>query len=441
MDIQACFNRFIGMNELIQTTDRVLLAVSGGRDSMLMTRLFLESPYTFAIAHCNFKLRGEESDADEALVRNFAEQHNIKLFVKHFDTESFAKRNKISIQMAARDLRYAWFSSFLQKGAFQKIAIAQHHNDQIETVFVNLLRGTGIKGLHGIATKKEEIIRPLLFLTANDVKEAVNKYEVPYRDDMSNFSTDYLRNKIRLDIIPQFEALHPQFEDIMASNIERFSEEAQLLDRLVHAHRKELFVTDGGYIKINKEELSRHIGDIALIYQLFRPFGYSKSVLNDMIRSWDSNPGAVFSSPHYQLLLDRDYVFLRSKIRFEADEIIIQEGDDSVVWLGKRIKIIQEVDKVLLRSHDIAQLDRDKVVFPLKVRIWKKGDYFCPLGMQGKKKISDFLISQKIPLFEKESITVLTNGNGDIMWVIGYRIDNRYKMTESTRKVIKFVYQ
>ncbi|TJZ61185.1 tRNA lysidine(34) synthetase TilS [Sphingobacterium olei] len=433
------FKSYCFDNELFAEGDRILLAVSGGRDSMLMVTLFLKVQINIEIAHCNFGLRGQESDGDESLVRVFAQQHGIPFHVKKFDTVSYAEMHKISIQMAARDLRYGWFNDLARELDCRYIAVAQHKNDHIETVLLNLARGTGLQGLQGIKPKRDNIIRPLLFLTAAEVSSVAEELKVPFRDDSSNFSTKYARNKIRLDIIPQFESLNADFIDTMDKNIQRFQENYVLLQSFINPLRSQLFETDaGGGWKIKKEDLSRQ--SMPLLYALFEPFGFSIMTLQDLLKALTSNAesGRIFESNKYQLLLDRTYVLLKKKDRL-ATELDVSEDATVINWLDKTFEILLSEHTEICPDVQVAQIDYNRLIFPLKVRSWKEGDTFYPLGMQGKKKLSDYFVDRKVSLFDKKAIPIWVNGNGEIIWISGYRLDDRYKITDNTQKVLTLV--
>lgn len=437
------FKEYIIDHQLIKDEEKVLLAVSGGRDSMLMSWLFAQTSYNVSIAHCNFNLRGQESDMDEQLVSDFCEHNNIKLHVKRFDTIEYANEHKISIQMAARELRYDWFQKLARDEGYDLIAVAQHHNDQIETIFVNLLRGTGIRGMHGIIPKRGNIIRPLLFLTADEVSEYLHKFDIPFRDDKSNFSTDYIRNKIRLQLIPVIREIKPDFEEVMAKNINWFQEEEEIYERLLQRERDRYFIEKGSYIYVHKDILDAFQSNLAFLYQLFRPYRFSKNVLQDLLDNKHSQTGLVFNSPTHSLLLNRsDLVIREIKGREEGGlEVFVTEGAEYICSQHHFIRFATVDSLQVLFDQNTACVDVDKLQFPLKVRKWMQGDYFYPLGMTGRKKVSDFLVDNKVNLFDKEKVEVLLNGNGDIMWIIGMRLDNRYKVDEKTKKVCKFVIQ
>jgi tRNA(Ile)-lysidine synthase len=430
---------YIEKEHLLMPHDKILLTVSGGKDSMLMAHLFAKAGYTIAIAHCNFQLRGSESDADEALVRKFATENNVPIYVKHFDTKIYAKDHQISIQMAARELRYTWFEKLRHELQFDRIAVAQHLNDHIETVLLNLSRGTGLQGLQGIFPIRERIIRPLLFLKASEIEHFVNMYGIAYRDDQSNFSTKYARNKIRIDIIPHFKKLQPDFELVFEQNINHFKESYQLLQQFVEPIRRKLFYPiDEGW-GVRKEDLEPYIDNLPLLYELFSAFNFSKPVLSDLQQAWTRESGRIFQSDAYHMLLDRNELFIREKEFISPDEALITSETSTVEWKQYCFHADVSADLAIVKANEVAKLDYDVLVFPLTIRSWKVGDSFYPLGMEGRKKLSDFFINKKISLFEKENIPIVVNGNGDILWVANYRMDNRYKITANTKKVLTLV--
>jgi len=442
MSIVQRLIHFIQEKRLLAKSDRILLAVSGGKDSMLMAKLFHDMGRECIIAHCNFQLRAEHSDKDEELVREYALQLGFPVFVKQFDTEHYASENKISIQMAARELRYAWFEELRQEQECSVIAIAQHANDHIETVLLNLTRSTGLQGLLGIHAKRDNIIRPILFMKAEEVEHEVGRLEVPYRDDQSNFSTKYARNKIRLEIIPKFKEIQPDFESILEQNIKHFEESFQFIQHEVSLKRAKLFHEEGQYIKVNKDELRKYIHSPYFLFELFRPFGFARNIIEDLISVFDHGMGQLFESPTHELLLDRVELIVRKKAGGKIKEQVLNSIDSDInEILGKRFSINDNEPFQISEDKFRAQVDMDKLSFPLTIRSWKTGDSFKPLGMSGSKKLSDYFIQEKLNRFEKDRVPVLVNADGSLIWVIGMRLDNRFKVTENTKKVLTLVYK
>ena len=444
MDLVHRFQRYMQETLDISVDDNVLLAVSGGRDSMLMTHLFLRSGYSCIIAHCNFHLRGRDADLDEQLVREFAEQHNVPCFVRHFQTNDYAQEYGLSTQMAARELRYAWFDELRIQQNTQWVAIAQHQDDHIETVLLNLTRGTGLQGLQGILPKRGKIIRPLLFLSSAEITACIQQLQIPFRDDQSNFSTKYARNKVRLEIMPKFREISPEFDTIMQENIVHFQEANDLLQSFIFPIRAELFVTEGNLIRISKLKLQPYLHRLPLLFELFKPYGFSKNILADVQANWYSESGKIFHASHYELLLDRDDLWLKVKVdEFYPHNTLEIPADSSVFSFGGKLFEGSIVEDTAIRpSENVLQVDFDRLKFPLRLRFWEEGDYFYPIGMGGKrKKLSDYFVQKKIGRYEKQTIPILINGNGDIVWIVDYRADNRYRITKSTKKVFTLVYK
>jgi len=435
------FRSFIELNKLFKPTDKVLLAVSAGKDSVLMAHLFNEAKFIFGIAHCNFKLRGDESDADEEFTRKLAEQVKAEFYTTTFDTKAFAKNNKISIQMAARQLRYDWFEKIRQAHEYDYIALAQHQNDTIETVLLNLVRGTGIAGLHGILPKRGTLIRPLLFIGRDEINMIISENNLAYREDSSNTSVKYARNKIRLEVVPKLKELNPYLEETFENNSRRFKDLEDFLNLQVQTLKKELFqVSPSGEIRIQLEQLKALSPLALLLYELFKPYNFTETVLTDLVKSWNGQSGKVFKSNTHNLFLDRNILILSEIARTETTEILIDKTEKTLTFenLHLQFKELNAAGFKMLKDKETAFFDESMLQFPLKLRHWKTGDYFYPFGMQGKKKLSDFFTGLKTPVTEKHKVPILENGNGDVLWVVGFRSDDRYKITPLTKKIIIF---
>jgi tRNA(Ile)-lysidine synthase len=426
---------FIKKHVLFHEKDRVLLAVSGGRDSVLMARMFKLAGYNFGIAHCNFQLRGKEADEDELFTKNLAAELGVEFFKTKFDTKEFASKKHISIQMAARDLRYQWLEEIRESNNYQYIALAHHQNDVIETMLLNLTRGTGIAGLHGILAKKDKIIRPMLFMNREEI-DAMPPF--PFKEDSSNISSKYARNKIRLEVIPILKQLNPSLEQTFEGNRKRFEELEILLKLRVEEIRTELFkkLSDNEF-EINLPKLKNLIPQNTLLYELFNPYGFSEAVLSDLSKSWNGESGKVFRSTSHELLIDRGRILLSSIKERSINSLHIDYQTRECIWNTKHFSIRRsDIESFRLNINStVAQLDNDLLIFPLKMRSWQHGDFFQPLGLKVKKKLSDFFIEQKISLNHKKDIAILENGNGDIIWISGLRISEAYKISPNTKKV------
>jgi tRNA(Ile)-lysidine synthase len=430
---------FIKEHALFNENDRVLLAVSGGRDSVLMARLFKSAGFNFGIAHCNFQLRGDEADKDEEFSSQLAAELGVEFYVAKFGTAEYAAKNHISIQMAARDLRYDWLENIRQEFGYQYIGLAHHQNDVIETMLLNLTRGTGIAGLHGILAKKGKLIRPLLYLSREEI-DAMPPFD--YREDSSNLSLKYARNKIRLEVIPVLKELNPNLEQTFEANRKRFSELEILLDQRVEEIKSQVFKKLNEYeFEIELKEIKNLIPLNTLLYGLFHPFGFTEAVLNDLSKSWEGSPGKVFKSASHELILDRDRLILCQIKQSRPEDISIGYDLNDYNWNGQKFNSqIVSIEEFQLRKDAVmAQLDFDLLQFPLKLRTWKYGDQFQPLGLKSQKKLSDFFIEQKLRLNIKKDIGILENGNGEIIWIAGLRISERYKIRPNTKKVFILV--
>lgn len=441
MDTLNRLSIFIKQHALFMSEERILLAVSGGRDSVLMAHLFNEAGFNFGIAHCNFNLRDLESEKDEQFTSDLALELDVPFFSSSFDTLKHSKQHHVSIQMAARDLRYQWLEEIRSDFDYQYIAIAQHQNDVMETMLLNLTRGTGIAGMHGILPKKGRIIRPLLFLKRDEIDKMVIDRDIVYREDSSNLSTKYARNKIRMEVIPVLKELNPVLEETFESNRKRFEELEIVLEKRLSELKSQLFkLVKPDEYEIDLQGLKNLDPADTLLYGLFHPFAFTESILQDVKRSWDGEPGKIFSSVSHDLHLDRKRIILAKKKGPLESAVNIEDKVTSLNWNEKKYTAETiSIDHFILKKEKyVAQLDFDLLNFPLTLRLWNEGDRFQPLGVNGTKKLSDFFIEQKVPLIRKKEIGILVNGNGDIIWIAGFRIDERYKIKSNTKKVFIF---
>lgn len=433
------FRDHIEQHSLFNKDDRILLTVSGGKDSVLMAHLFSEAGFKFGIAHCNFGLRAEESQRDEHFVSALAAELEVPFYVTHFDTKAYAAAQKISTQMAARDLRYHWFEKIRVEERYEKIAVAHHQDDAIETILLNLTRGTGIAGLHGIFPRRELLIRPLLFLSRTGIDQLIAENEMDFVEDSSNSSTAYARNKIRIGVIPVLREINPALEQTFAHNIRRFSETEMVLQQVVHQLRAALCEEkeDGIYILLEKVK-ALHPQRL-LLFELLRTYHFTETVTDELISSLDKQSGTSFYSVSHRLTLNREHLLI-SLIRDEEEQsnIMVHPSADTIVFGDSRIELRYSQDIFFENDSHKAFVDADMLIFPLVLRSWQDGDRFMPLGMKNYKKLSNFFIDMKVPLPKKEDVPILVNGNGDIIWVAGLRQDNRYKVTATTKKVAIF---
>lgn len=433
------FTDFINTNALFKPSESILLAVSGGKDSVLMATLFAECGFKFAIAHCNFNLRGQESLRDEVFVKELSEHLKVPFYFKSFDTATYADEQKMSIQMAARALRYSFFRELKISEAYAKVAVAHHQNDAIETVLINLIRGTGITGLHGISKNKDDIIRPLLCFTATEVDSIVIHNNIKYVEDSSNASNKYMRNKLRLDVIPQLQKLNPALTETFNQNIAYFSQLEELLKERVTGLKSNLIKEKNGVFKIK-------IGDILslhplqlLLFEFLKPYGFNATQIGNLMICLTGNAGKQFFSNTFVLNVDRELLEISplQKPKSITEEWIPAVGDYYFNEHRLSVRNIDEIPRFFDDKNSI-YVDEEKLIFPLKLRYWCTGDVFQPFGMKGFKKVSDFFINHKIPLQNKSQIPLLVNGNDEIIWVCGFRSDERYKVNLNSKKIITF---
>lgn len=435
------FIKYIRTENLADPSSQTLLAVSGGLDSTVMASLFHKAGFDFAIAHVNFHLRGGESDRDENFVRSLAEKYGVKIFVKHFETAKFARKNKISIQVAARHLRYDWFDEILIEHAYDQLATAHHLDDQVETFLINLSRGTGIAGLHGILPKQGKIIRPMMFTGRMEIKAYAIENKLDFVEDSSNLSTKYTRNQIRLKVIPQLERISPGFSREVTRTVSFIRDAESIYRQAIKIKRKEIFHKKGDGFYLSSEAFYKLAPFETWAYELLSPYGFNLSNIRDIAGLADSIPGKEVLSPTYRIIRDREHLILapRGKTGLETTFLItsddlVQEAVKSPLNLG--FEILHEIPSDFANPATTAYLDFNKLDFPLLIRKWNRGDFFYPMGMTSRKKLSDFFSDQKFSLIEKEDQWILCSGDS-IVWIIGHRIDDRFKITSSSRKIVK----
>lgn len=434
------FHNYIQKNKLFANDDKILVTVSGGVDSVVLLHLLHKLNYNIALAHCNFNLRGNESDQDEHFVKSLCNSYGLANHFISFNTEEFAAEKKISIEMAARDLRYNWFNELCQKHNYTKIATGHHLNDSIETLFINLTRGTGINGLTGINPMNGNIVRPLSFASRDQI-EAFAAYEkLEFRTDSSNHSNAYVRNIIRNEIIPRFKTINPSFEKTMRDNLSRLNQTADIYNQQIDLIRTHILTEENNQIKINIKKLNEIKQRETYLYELISPYNFNYSSVINIISATENEPGRLFYSPTHQILVDRENIIIEIRNNQKSNFIINAPTDFLSAPIPLKIKEYSISEYKLIKDKTTACLDTEKLNYPLTLRIWEQGDFFYPLGMNKRKKISDFFIDEKINRFEKLKTYILTN-NEEIIWVVGHRIDNRYKITPNTKSIIQLTLQ
>ncbi len=425
----------------IKSSDKLLLAISGGIDSIVMLDIFSQLPFEVTVAHCNFQLRGKESDGDELFVKNVTEKLSIPFHTIRFETQHYAESNNLSIQMAARALRYDWFEKLRVKLQYDYIAIAHNANDVVETFFINLSRGTGINGLSGIKAKTGSIIRPLLPFSRLEIESYSTKNDINFREDASNASDKYHRNRIRHHIIPEFLKINPSFLSTMLENIDRLNDASVFLKGELEKKKNKLITENENSIRIPIKQLQEEQTDTFVLYELIREYGFNSSQIKDILNSINNQPGQIFLSSTYKLVKDREALIISKLKQATVNSFEIFEGiNQTLEPISLKLEILEkQVDFKPNRDENIAEFDADKIAFPLYVKRWEAGDYFYPLGMKNKKKLSDFFVDRKFSIIDKENIWLLTSKT-EIIWIIGHRMDNRYKVTKSTSRILKIAH-
>jgi tRNA(Ile)-lysidine synthase len=441
MNIEKRLNEFIVTQKLFSANEKIIVACSGGCDSVVLSVLLHKLNYKIVLAHCNFQLRGDEANGDEQFVKSLAEQLKIDFHVVHFDTEKYATENKLSIQQAARNLRYEWFEKLRTEIEFDKIATAHHLNDSIETTFINLIRGTGMAGLTGISSRNGKIIRPLLFANRNEMEEYATQNNILYRTDSSNLNDDYTRNKIRHQIIPMLKEINPSFEKTMQKNIERFAATENIFAASVQRKIGKALVHNKTEWRINLKLIHHHFAYSTLLFEMLKPFGFNASQVDDIVEAKELKSGAEYFSEKYRMVLHQHFLIITENKLVDNSVIIIPQNQEKVE-LPNAILKIKKIDWLaemkFENDKNIAMIDAKNIVFPLVLRRWKQGDYFYPLGMnRKKKKLSDFFTQQKLSKVDKEKAWLLCSGDY-ILWVLGMRQDERFTITAQTTKTIVF---
>lgn len=461
MDLVNQFREHIKSNRLFTGKDRLLLAVSGGVDSVVLCELCKRAGYEFRIAHCHFGLRGEESDRDEEFVRKLGGKYKVEVLVRRFETEKFATENKLSIQEAARKLRYDWFDELIRGSkpetvlsptpSFVKtsegkpdshlptiLLTAHHADDNTETLLMNFFRGTGLHGLTGIPEKSGYIRRPLLPFTKEELLAFARDHQLDFMEDSSNLSSKYTRNYFRNELIPSIQKVFPQVSENLQDNIRRFKEIENLYRYSVEGIINKISRVKGGEIHIPVKQLMGY-RNRALVYELIAPYGFSEKQVEELIKLAGSESGKYISSPEggYRIIKHRHWFIISPAAAEKSEHILIGGAGEWPYGAGSlKISALPVAGVVLPDTGRVACLDRKEIVFPLLLRRWKTGDYFYPLGMKKKKKIARFLIDQRLSKTEKENLWVLESAQR-IIWIVGHRIDDRFKVTEKTKEVLR----
>lgn len=418
------FSRFPFLREA-----KLLLACSGGVDSVVLSSLLHEAKVEFALAHCNFGLRGKESDKDQVFVQELSIKYGCEFFCKQFELDEAAG----SIQLTARNLRYDWFHELLDKHGYDYILTAHHLDDSFETFFINLSRGTGIDGLTGIPEQNGKTIRPLLPFARKEILAYAQQEKLQWREDSSNVDTKYLRNKIRHDVVPVFKSLHPTALQNFQKTIYYLRDTQQWINNQIKNSKQKLFIKEFNSLKINIKELKKNAPIETTVYLLFREYGFTN--IENLLELFEAESGKELRSESHRLVKNRDHLLLAGLSKPTSDSYEIHEQHSSI---KNPIQLtIEEVNKMGGSSNNTIYVDKETLNYPLMIRKWKNGDYFYPFGMKGKKKISKFFKDEKIDILSKEQQWLICSGD-NIVWIVGRRADERFKVTSKTTEILKF---
>jgi tRNA(Ile)-lysidine synthase len=435
------FILYIKEKQLFTASERLLLTVSGGIDSVVLVELCHQAKLQFGIAHCNFQLRDKESDDDEKFVQQLAHQYEVPFYTQRFETKSFAHQNGISTQMAARDLRYKWFEQIRQDYAYDYILTAHHQDDLLETVLLNLTRGTGLAGLHGILPKNGFLVRPLLFATRDKIIFFLQERQLAWREDSSNITNDYLRNRLRHEVVPILRDMNPKVATAVAELSERVTATEEIVTESMVLAAKDVIHEENANVWISYEKLEKLSAPLERLSYWLTKYNFTYHQTKVIWKSRNGQAGKQFFSPSYTLIADRNHWIITPTKKEQLTEFRLESEEGEISYPNGLLKweVTNAVENVESGANlNVIYLDADELSFPLTLRLWQQGDWFCPLGMKGKrKKISDFLIDNKVPLNLKKRVYILESAK-KIVWLVGFRPDERFKAKAATKKYIKF---
>ena len=437
--MQQKIQNYIEKHQLLTLDAPIIVGVSGGADSVVLLHLLIKLGYSCIVAHCNFHLRMDESSRDEAFVRKLAYSLSIPYYNIDFETAKYASSHRISIEMAARDLRYSWFQELLTNHQAQAIAVAHHADDSIETLLMNLVRGTGLRGLTGISPFNEKVVRPLLCCTRLEIENYIRIEQLEHITDSSNASMDYQRNKFRNAVLPLLEEINPSVRQTLYDSVERFGGTLAIYQQAIDRIKNEIVHKSNETIKIDIELLKQQADIPTILYEILNEYGFNQSTIKQIVENLTAESGKQFYSPTHRLLKDRQYLIVSQDQKETNSEFWITNSN---VHISHPICIkIKELcignDFIVSKDKNIVQLDAEKLKFPLQLRHWQEGDSFYPFGMTQRQKISDFFINNKFTLLEKEKCWLMLSGE-EIVWILGCRVDNRFRVSENTKKIVQF---
>lgn len=440
MNFKSCIEAYIEKHSLMSKNTRVLVTLSGGADSVSLLRVLLSLGYDCVAVHCNFHLRGEESFRDQHFAEEICKELGVRLLVRDFDTIAYSMENGVSIEMAARTQRYSAFEELRNECGAAVVAVAHHRDDSVETVLLNLTRGTGIRGLTGIKPKNGYIVRPLLCVSKLDIEDYLKSLNQPFVTDSTNLISDFTRNKIRLRLLPLMREINPSVEDSIMDTSMKLQQVFDVYVSAVRSGVERVSVTDNDIIRIDIDKLRKEPSVGALLFEMLFPLGFNNSQITDVENSLLSESGKMFHSDSHVVIKDRDKILIsRSRVdKTKEGDISVRVCDELLIELFDGRKLLFELKPSsfgVIRDSSIATLDADTVGEGLVVRYVKSGDSFIPFGMNGRKLLSDYMTDRKFNLLQKDGQMVVCNDK-DIVWVVGERIDNRYRVSDKTKRIL-----
>ncbi len=436
MQMVKRFLGFINEQRLFSRKDRLLVAVSGGLDSVCLAHICKEGGFSFGIVHVNFDLRGDESRRDEEFVQQLAEKLEVPFYVEKLDAARYSSEEKVSVQVAARELRYAYFERLLLTENYTRLLTAHHSDDNAETMLMNFLKGTGISGLRGIPAKRGNICRPMLFASREEISIYAKEHSISFCEDSSNLTDKYTRNVIRHDVFPALKKAYPFFMENLRDNVSRFSEIALIYDQTISGKLKKLVVEEKDEIRIPVLAVLNSGFATSLLHELLKKYNFSAPQLHDAKMLLEAETGKQISSSSHRMLRNRNWLIISPRAHDLQSVVVIDQGVEEVKFAGGKLQLRQENNIRVSNEAFIADVNPDLLEYPLLLRKWKSGDYFYPLGMKHKKKLSRFFIDQKLSLFDKEKVWVLES-NKRIVWVVGMRLDDRFKVSPNTKSALR----
>lgn len=438
MDTISKVKDFIFKHQLLQYDSEIIVGVSGGADSMALLDILLKLGYKCTAAHCNFHLRGDESNRDYLFVKAYCIENEIQFLSIDFDTLGHMKKHSVSLEMAARDLRYKWFEETRMNHNADKIAVAHHSDDSVETVLINLIRGTGIKGLTGISASNGNIVRPLLCLSRNEIEEYLAQNKIEFVTDSTNNENEYIRNKIRLDIIPHLQTINPS----VVKSIQRTSENLSAVERIYNQSIIESKERIFSQNRIDIELLLKEKEPQTILFEILVAYGFNFETVLEVFNSAEGISGKIFYSENHILVKDRNQFIISEKTETDNKEYHIEEGVFNINYpLRLNLEIYDNNPSLgIIKDKNTIYLDKTTISFPLTIRKWRKGDRFIPFGMRGSKKLSDYFSDNKFSIIDKENVWLLCS-NDKIVWIIGQRADDRFKVTENTETILKIQFK